>query len=225
MLSSPQNGITDFIITLKQLDSGSHPSSSSTNTISPNHSGTVSQIPEQIPNTIAIGKIGIYRPLPANEIGFLLSRAYWGRGLAKEALSHILEYLFSLPSLSSSSSINRSESPAASSNKATEISNPSTATATKSEAPQHHSYTVLTSDEQNSSAYRYPSISADVDPRNAASRGILTRTGFVEVGLVERTDFIGGEWVDSIYLQCNREAWLNTRTETNRKQDTTGSDS
>lgn len=221
MLSSPQNGITDFIITLKQPEPASHPVSNSTNTISSNHSETASQTPEQPPNTITIGKIGIYRPIPANEIGFLLSRTYWGRGLAKEALDYILEYLFSLRSLPSSSFEDSSHSLAAPSDKTTEVSSLSTDTVINDEAQQPYNYTVLTSDEQHSSAYRYPSISADVDPRNAASRGILTRTGFVEIGLVERTDFIGGEWVDSVYLQCNREAWLNTRAETNRKQDTT----
>ena len=38
-----------------------------------------------------IGKIGVWQDV---EIGFLLSRQHWGRGLAKEALNAILPYLF-----------------------------------------------------------------------------------------------------------------------------------
>ena len=39
----------------------------------------------------AIGKIGVWQEA---EIGFLLSRQYWGKGLAREALSINLGYLF-----------------------------------------------------------------------------------------------------------------------------------
>jgi [ribosomal protein S5]-alanine N-acetyltransferase len=38
-----------------------------------------------------IGKIGVWQ---SSEIGFLLARKYWGKGLAKEALLAILRYLF-----------------------------------------------------------------------------------------------------------------------------------
>jgi [ribosomal protein S5]-alanine N-acetyltransferase len=41
----------------------------------------------------AIGKIGVYVP-GSEEIGFLLARKYWGRGLAREALKAMLWYLF-----------------------------------------------------------------------------------------------------------------------------------
>ncbi|KAJ9609557.1 hypothetical protein H2200_005884 [Cladophialophora chaetospira] len=63
MIDSPQNGTTDFIVTLPNL---------------PN-------------NSITIGKIGVWQD---SEIGFILSRTYWGQGLAQEALSAILHYLF-----------------------------------------------------------------------------------------------------------------------------------
>ncbi|KAK6365522.1 hypothetical protein LTS17_011241 [Exophiala oligosperma] len=39
----------------------------------------------------AIGKIGIWQD---SEIGFLLSRQYWGNGLAREAMIGVLDYLF-----------------------------------------------------------------------------------------------------------------------------------
>jgi len=44
-----------------------------------------------LPSGSAIGKIGIWQD---QEIGFLLSQEYWGKGLAREALCAILEYLF-----------------------------------------------------------------------------------------------------------------------------------
>lgn len=46
-----------------------------------------------------------------------------------------------------------------------------------------------------------PALVADVDPRNAASLGLLRRFGFVETGRAERTYCIAGEWVDSVYLE------------------------
>ncbi|KIW66885.1 hypothetical protein, variant [Phialophora macrospora] len=39
----------------------------------------------------SIGKIGVWQD---QEIGFLLSRLYWGQGLAQEALHGVLSYLF-----------------------------------------------------------------------------------------------------------------------------------
>ena len=44
-------------------------------------------------------------------------------------------------------------------------------------------------------------ITADVDPRNAASIGLLTRMGFVRTGEAKATIKIGHEWADSIYLE------------------------
>lgn len=42
-------------------------------------------------------------------------------------------------------------------------------------------------------------LTADTDPRNAASIRLLQRHGFVETGRAARTWLIGGEWFDSIY--------------------------
>ncbi len=50
-----------------------------------------------------------------------------------------------------------------------------------------------------------PSLLADVDPRNAASLGLLARLGFVETGRAERTYQIGDEWCDSLYLTLFRQ--------------------
>jgi ribosomal-protein-alanine N-acetyltransferase len=44
-------------------------------------------------------------------------------------------------------------------------------------------------------------IEADVDPRNQASLACLTRLGFTEYERKERTWMIGGEWLDSVYLE------------------------
>jgi RimJ/RimL family protein N-acetyltransferase len=44
-------------------------------------------------------------------------------------------------------------------------------------------------------------ITADVDPRNAASIGLLTRQGFVRTGEATATIKVGDEWADSVYLE------------------------
>ena len=49
-----------------------------------------------------------------------------------------------------------------------------------------------------------PALTADVDPRNEASLGLLTRLGFRETGRGHRTYRIGEEWCDSVYLQLDR---------------------
>jgi len=52
--------------------------------------------------------------------------------------------------------------------------------------------------------YPIEAVTADVDPRNAASLGVLRKLGFVETGRAERTFLIGGEWCDSVYLAVAR---------------------
>jgi RimJ/RimL family protein N-acetyltransferase len=42
-------------------------------------------------------------------------------------------------------------------------------------------------------------LTADVDPENAASIRLLERLGFVRTGFAERTWNVGGVWKDSIY--------------------------
>lgn len=49
-----------------------------------------------------------------------------------------------------------------------------------------------------------PAITADVDPRNAASLALLASVGFRETGRAERTWHVAGEWCDSIYLSLPR---------------------
>jgi [ribosomal protein S5]-alanine N-acetyltransferase len=49
-----------------------------------------------------------------------------------------------------------------------------------------------------------PAVTADVDPRNAASLRLLTGLGFVETGRAERTLKLGEEWCDSVYLELRR---------------------
>ncbi len=46
-------------------------------------------------------------------------------------------------------------------------------------------------------------VVADVDPRNAASLGLLARLGFHETGRAQRTWQVGGEWCDSVYLKLD----------------------
>lgn len=45
-----------------------------------------------------------------------------------------------------------------------------------------------------------PALTAEVDPRNAASLRLLARLGFVETHRAERTLLWRDEWCDSIYL-------------------------
>lgn len=47
-------------------------------------------------------------------------------------------------------------------------------------------------------------IIADVDPRNAASLGLLERLGFVRTGFARETWEIGGVLLDSVYLTLTR---------------------
>lgn len=44
-------------------------------------------------------------------------------------------------------------------------------------------------------------IAADVDPRNGASIGLLTRLGFVRTGEAKATVKVGDEWADSLYFE------------------------
>lgn len=65
MIASPNNGISDFVIVLQSLEPPS-----------------------------VIGKVGIWSP-ETSEIGFMLSRPYWGNGYMAEAFSAVLKYLWS----------------------------------------------------------------------------------------------------------------------------------
>ncbi len=49
-------------------------------------------------------------------------------------------------------------------------------------------------------------ITADVDPRNAASITLLTSLGFQETGRAVRTVKLGDEWCDSVYFALEHPA-------------------
>ncbi|ARU00567.1 GNAT family N-acetyltransferase [Yoonia vestfoldensis] len=49
-----------------------------------------------------------------------------------------------------------------------------------------------------------PQLTADVDPGNAASIGVLHGLGFRETHRAAKTYFIGGIWYDSVYLALQR---------------------
>ena len=53
-------------------------------------------------------------------------------------------------------------------------------------------------------AHPIPAITAEVDPRNLASLGLLARLGFEETGRAEATWEIAGEVSDSVYLKLTR---------------------
>lgn len=48
-------------------------------------------------------------------------------------------------------------------------------------------------------------LTADVDPRNAASLRLLGKLGFMETGRKAATWLIGDEWCDSVYLELRRD--------------------
>jgi len=50
-------------------------------------------------------------------------------------------------------------------------------------------------------------ITADVDPRNAASIRLLEKLGFAETHRAERTLLIGGLWCDSVYFALTSQGW------------------
>lgn len=51
-----------------------------------------------------------------------------------------------------------------------------------------------------------PCLTAEADPRNAGSLGLLARLGFVETHRAERTMQWREEWCDSVYLRLDRPA-------------------
>ncbi|SHH78525.1 ribosomal-protein-alanine N-acetyltransferase [Marivita hallyeonensis] len=55
---------------------------------------------------------------------------------------------------------------------------------------------------------RFPQLTADADPRNAASVATLQKVGFVQTGEAKNTFCVNGEWSDSAYftLKAPREA-------------------
>lgn len=49
-------------------------------------------------------------------------------------------------------------------------------------------------------------LTADVDPRNAASIRLLEGLGFVKARFAEKTWLVGDEWCDSLYYRLDRPA-------------------
>ena len=135
MVDSDANGTTEFVVCLRRTDTDTD----------------VRPTPVPTPAPIAIGKVGLWARGGA-EIGFVLRRDEWRKGIMSEALQTLLPYYFN-----------------------------------------HLGYTRIT---------------ADVDPRNTASLGLLAKFGFVVTGEQERTVLLGTEWADSVYLELTRDTWL-----------------
>lgn len=58
---------------------------------------------------------------------------------------------------------------------------------------------------------RFDTLTADVDPGNAASIRLLERLGFVKTGQAEQTMRVGDAWVDSVYYALQRSVWRSRR--------------
>lgn len=56
------------------------------------------------------------------------------------------------------------------------------------------------------STFPVAALTADVDPRNEASLGLLKGLGFVETGRAKRSWKVGGVYCDSVYLALARPA-------------------
>ena len=123
MVASPHNGVTDFLIVVQ-----------------PNTT-------DGIARPTVVGKAGCW---DGQELGFLLHRAYWGRGYASEAVSALLEHMW----------------------QSTEVR----------------------------------AVTADVDPRNAASLELLKRFGFEVTGEEKNSMETHIGWCDSVYLRLARPA-------------------
>ncbi len=53
-------------------------------------------------------------------------------------------------------------------------------------------------------AHDVPYLTAEADPRNLASLGLLGRLGFVRTGEAKNTLRVGAKWVDSVYFRLER---------------------
>ncbi|MEJ6398714.1 GNAT family N-acetyltransferase [Yoonia sp. 208BN28-4] len=89
-----------------------------------------------------IGNAGMFRDY---EVGFMLSRVHWRKGIVSEAMGTIIPYLFD--------------------------------------------------------TINVPYMTADADPNNAASCGILRALGFHETHRAKDTFCINGVWSDSVYFR------------------------
>lgn len=49
-----------------------------------------------------------------------------------------------------------------------------------------------------------PALTAEADPRNAASLALLGRLGFRKTGEAKHTLRVGAKWVDSVYFRLER---------------------
>lgn len=106
----------------------------------------------------AIGSCSLFRIDPDHrraEIGYALRADHWGRGLAREAASLLLDWAFGPLGL-------------------------------------HR-------------------VEADIDPRNAASRGLLLRLGFASEGLLRERYFVAGEVTDTELFGLLARDWPGQR--------------
>lgn len=96
MTVAPCNGATDFIVCLRRPRRRRPSQNRDQDDAQQNDSENEKQIrdedQEEDEDLVPIGKAGVWRD---NEIGFMLARPYWGRGLAAEALTLVLDHLFS----------------------------------------------------------------------------------------------------------------------------------
>jgi ribosomal-protein-alanine N-acetyltransferase len=105
-----------------------------------------------------IGDVGYFkleRQHRRAEVGYLLAKAYWRRGLMTEAMTAVLDYGFA------SMDLNR--------------------------------------------------VEALVDPRNAASVGLLRKLGFAQEGLLRDYEFERGAFIDLYMLSLLRREWVPPR--------------
>lgn len=114
----------------------------------------------------------------------MLVKRHWNQGIVTEALTATLDHLFSL----------RSENEPKTDDE-------------RDEDPEH----VSLSPNEMRRVWLYPSITACVDPENAASIRVLEKHHFEKGALVEKAFQRGDEWRDELFFRLEREKWLKER--------------
>lgn len=169
MIASPCNGILDFLLVLRSSET-------------------------------VIGKAGIWCSDPANpEIGFMLAREYWGKGLMAEALGAWLHYLWSEACETLVAGEHRDAPGDSDGGDLEGVDGEKDVGSNKSVEDGRRRGGI-----ERYKGARVERVVADADPRNEACLGVMRKFGFRETGRAERTYETHLGWCDSVYFELER---------------------
>ena len=169
MIESPCNGILDFLLVLRSSET-------------------------------VIGKAGIWCSDPTNpEIGFMLAREYWGKGLMAEALGAWLQYLWS-EACETLVAGEQTDALDDSGGGALEGDEGGIDAGSKDSVKDGRRRGGI----DRYKGARVERVVADADPRNEACLGVMRRFGFKETGRAEKTYETHLGWCDSVYFELER---------------------